>query len=411
MIIGLEHYKTTYGVQSETAIKPGLTNMEKAMELLQFPQKSFRSIHLAGTNGKGSTLTYIKEMAMEHGLKVGTFMSPGIIDLHDQIQVNGEPISEEQLGKVFEQFHQAGLNGLCTDFELLTCAAFQHFRNVGIDVAIIEAGMGGRFDSTNVVEADIAVIPSIALEHTNFLGNTLEQIAYHKAGIIKEGSTAIVGEVAAEVFAVFQEEAKRVNANVLRFQEDFQLRNQSVVYQNTQFGPFTLSMLGKHQLHNAALAVVAFVEYANKMGITIYKEKIQAAVNRAQIPFRFEEVLPQVYLDGAHNPASIEKLVALIKEHFPNNKISFVLGMLADKDVKQVLEMLEEVGDTFYFMDILNPRAMKAQKLLELCKAKEKCICTNIQEVVSKSSANEVIVITGSLYLLSSIRHKLLELK
>lgn len=412
MIIGLDYYKNTYNVQSETIIQPGLANMARAMRLLGEPQKAYNSIHLAGTNGKGSTLTYIKEMAIEHGLTVGTFMSPGIIDLHDQIQVNGEPITKDQLAKVFEQFEQAGLSGVCTDFELLTCAAFQHFRNVGVDVAIIEAGMGGRYDSTNVIQADIAVIPSIALEHTNFLGDTLEQIAYHKAGIVKKGSTVIVGELADTVFTLFQQEAKSVNANILRFQTDFYLKNESIILNNTRFGPFTLSMLGAHQMHNAALAVVAFVEFANKTGLAVEEVKIVESINRAQLPFRFEQVLPNVFLDGAHNPASIEKLVALLKEHFPNNKICFVLGMLADKDVKQVLKMLESISNDFYFMDIPNPRAMKAETLYELCEGKNKAICTRIQEVISqKRNLDEMIVITGSLYLLSSIRQQLLNLK
>lgn len=411
MIIGLDYYKNTYNVQSETIIQPGLANMARAMRLLGEPQKAYNSIHLAGTNGKGSTLTYIKEMAIEHGLTVGTFMSPGIIDLHDQIQVNGEPITKDQLAKVFEQFEQAGLSGVCTDFELLTCAAFQHFRNVGVDVAIIEAGMGGRYDSTNVIQADIAVIPSIALEHTNFLGDTLEQIAYHKAGIVKKGSTVIVGEVPDTVFTLFQQEAKSVNANILRFQTDFHLKNESIILNNTRFGPFTLSMLGAHQMHNAALAVVAFVEFANKTGLAVEEAKIVESINRAQLPFRFEQVLPNIFLDGAHNPASIEKLVALLKEHFPNNKICFVLGMLADKDVKQVLKMLESISDDFYFMDIPNPRAMKAETLYELCEGKNKAICTHIQEVISqKLNLDEMIVITGSLYLLSSIRQQLLNL-
>lgn len=411
MIIGLDYYKNTYNVQSETIIQPGLANMARAMRLLGEPQKAYNSIHLAGTNGKGSTLTYIKEMAIEHGLTVGTFMSPGIIDLHDQIQVNGEPITKDQLAKVFEQFEQAGLSGVCTDFELLTCAAFQHFRNVGVDVAIIEAGMGGRYDSTNVIQADIAVIPSIALEHTNFLGDTLEQIAYHKAGIVKKGSTVIVGEVPDTVFTLFQQEAKSVNANILRFQTDFHLKNESIILNNTRFGPFTLSMLGAHQMHNAALAVVAFVEFANKTGLAVEEAKIVESINRAQLPFRFEQVLPNVFLDGAHNPASIEKLVALLKEHFPNNKICFVLGMLADKDVKQVLKTLESISDDFYFMDIPNPRAMKAETLYELCEGKNKAICTHIQEVISqKLNLDEMIVITGSLYLLSSIRQQLLNL-
>lgn len=412
MIIGLTYYKDTYNVHSETVIRPGLANMERAMILLDEPQKSYKSIHLAGTNGKGSTLTYLKEILVDHGLKVGTFMSPGIIDLHDQIQVNGVAITEQELGRVFKQMAAAGLSGLCTDFELLTCAAFMHFRNVGVDVAIVEAGMGGRFDSTNVINGDVAVIPSIALEHTNFLGETLQDIAWHKAGIIKQGASVCVGRVSSEVLQVFQKEAKEQGAALYFAPQHFgQVNDQAIrVGDELTIAPVELAMLGVHQYDNAALAVASFLQFSERTGLAVDEHVILSALKHAQLPFRFEQVLPHVYLDGAHNPASVEKLVALLKQYFPRNKISIVMGMLADKDVKQVLRRLEQVSDTFYFMEIDNTRAMEASELLAYSAATNKETVADVRQVIEKREQNEIIVITGSLYLLSAIRQTLLKM-
>lgn len=413
MIIGLDYYKHLYKVKSESVIQPGLVNMERAMTLLRDPQKEYKSIHIAGTNGKGSTLTYIKEMLIAHGLKVGTFMSPGIIDLHDQIQVNSVPVSNQELALVFEEMAAAGISGLCTDFELLTCAAFIHFRNAGVDVAVVEAGMGGRFDSTNVLDGDVAVIPSIALEHTNFLGKTIEEIAWHKAGIIKRGSTVCIGRVTQEVRAVFEREAKGKGATLYYAPKNFGQIEQREIYVGKELtiSPETLLMRGNHQFDNAALAMASFYEYAKKVGLFIQPNLMSASLRQAQLPFRFEELLPNVFLDGAHNPASVEKLVALLKEYFPSNKITIVLGMLADKDVKQVLTLLEQVSNRFYFMNIDNPRAMKVNELLTLSNATEKNVITKVEDILNRyREQDEIIVITGSLYLLSEVRQRLIEI-
>lgn len=186
MIPKFDIYKDKWAVTSDDVIKPGLTAIAEALTLIGSPEKKLQIVHLAGTNGKGSTLTFLEAILMEHGLRVGKFMSPCILDVHDQIQVAKQPISAEEMDRVFQQMQAAGLSGKLTDFELLTVAAFLHFVNSNVDVAIIEAGMGGLLDSTNVVTPIVSIIPSIALEHTKYLGNTIESIAHHKAGIIKQ---------------------------------------------------------------------------------------------------------------------------------------------------------------------------------------------------------------------------------
>ena len=212
MIPLLNDYKEKWQVESETSIKPGLAAMKQALEKLQHPEQSLQVIHIAGTNGKGSTLTFIEQMARLHGLTVGKFMSPCIKDVHDQIQINETPISAKDMDNVFQQMAQAGISALLTDFELLTCAALLHFKQHKVELVLLEAGMGGREDSTNVVDPLVSVIPSIALEHTNFLGTTIDQIAAHKAGIIKQKKPVIVGRLPEEALAVVSAEAKKKQA-------------------------------------------------------------------------------------------------------------------------------------------------------------------------------------------------------
>lgn len=403
MIIGLDAYKQQFNVASETVIRPGLTNMIEAMKRLQQPQLAYKVMHVAGTNGKGSTVTYAKEIAQLHGLKVGTFMSPGIVDVHDQIVVNGQPISSQQLGIVFQQMHKAGLSGLCTDFELLTCAAFVHFQNEQVDVAMIEAGLGGRFDSTNVVEPVVSIITSIALEHTNFLGDTLQQVAAHKAGIVKRGAPAVIGHMSDEVFDVFEQEAALVGTKLARFGRDFTAANG--VYEDNESSIANLQprMRGVHQLHNAALAIQALQHV-----IQLQPRLIQQAVATASLPFRFEQITPNLYFDGAHNPASIEALVETLRQQC-KEPVQLVVGILADKDVAQVLRLLETVSDDFIFVDFENSRAMKAEQLLQLSNAKHKRIEVDIVSYLStRVESGHTTVVTGSLYLLASIREQVL---
>ena len=208
MITGLEQYKEKWQVESDNGIKLGLEVMEQALELLGHPQREVAFVHVAGTNGKGSTIAFLESILREHGVTVGKFMSPCILDVHDQIQINGEPISAVEMDELFQEMKSAGLSAKCTDFELLTCAALLFFKKKGVDIALIETGMGGLLDSTNVITPFVSVIPSIALEHTNFLGNTLTDIARHKAGIIKNGVPVVIGNLPVEALAVITETAK-----------------------------------------------------------------------------------------------------------------------------------------------------------------------------------------------------------
>ncbi|MBD8032118.1 bifunctional folylpolyglutamate synthase/dihydrofolate synthase [Solibacillus merdavium] len=413
MIPLLNLYKERWQVESEQTIKPGLAAIESALNILGHPESQLNVVHFAGTNGKGSTLSFLEAVSRAHGLSVGKFMSPCVVDVHDQLQIDGKPITTDQMDRMFQQLAEVGLSGKLTDFELLTVMAFLYFADQKPDLVLIEAGMGGREDSTNVVIPIVSVVPSIALEHTKFLGDTLTSIARHKAGIFKENRPAVIGDMIGNVKDVFVQEAKAKNVALYCYGQHFTVTktNGSELYENTvyevKFGNLQRQLLGAHQGHNMSLAITAFMEVAKKFQLELDESKIQLGIKNAVLAGRFEQVLPNIYFDGAHNPASIQSLVSTIKEHFPRKRIEFVVGLLADKDVQSILKLLEEVGDAFYFADIQNERAMKASVIYELSQAENKYIINDALTLLSEPvKADTVRIVTGSLYLLSEIRQE-----
>lgn len=398
MIPGFLAYQKRYNVASNPVIMPGLARMEQAMAALNNPHKKLRVIHVAGTNGKGSTVSFLRQIAQANGQSVGTFMSPAITDVHDQIQLNGVPISAAQMGAIFSQLANANLDGVLTEFELLTVIAIVYFAEQQVDIALFEAGMGGLEDSTNIVTADVAIITSIALEHTAFLGTTLAAIASHKAGIIKPSTQAVIGDLPLQAMPAI----KAQTANYLQINRDFTA---------TQYGDFQLpiiklAMRGEHQQHNMALAVMAYICFAKRFALSLNKDKIITALAQTTMPARFEEVRPQIFFDGAHNPASVEKLVATIQQQFPTQHIKIVMGILADKDVPTVLRLLETVSDDFTFLQFANERAMAAQAVANLSHATLRTTELDAMHYIKalQAAPNEVIIVTGSLYLLASLR-------
>ncbi|MFJ5789569.1 bifunctional folylpolyglutamate synthase/dihydrofolate synthase [Lysinibacillus sp. NPDC093197] len=416
MIPQFDIYKKKWAITSDDIIKPGLKAIEEALALVGNPERKLQIVHLAGTNGKGSTLTFLESIAQEHGLKVGKFMSPCILNVHDQIQVTKKPITEVEMDRVFQQMKSAGLSGKLTDFELLTVAAFLHFVNCDVDVALIEAGMGGLLDSTNVVMPIVSIIPSIALEHTKFLGSTIESIAEHKAGIIKQNRPVVIGEVPLQAKAIINNVAHAKQAPILELKKQFTLEqsNHYECYKNNEknicISNLTRNMKGPHQGNNMALAITAFIEVATVLDVAINEESIRRGIKVARILGRFEEVMPYIIFDGAHNPASAEKLVETVRLEFPNESVTFVIGILGDKDVKEVLQYFEQISDSFYFVDFDNPRAMSAKDMVELSNAPHKAVLSDYLQFIQQQSENKCrTIVSGSLYLLTEVRSRLLQ--
>lgn len=384
MINGLDTYKKKWNIQTEAAIKPGLHAITAALKELGNPHQQGTYIHIAGTNGKGSTATFLSSILREHGLSVGNFFSPEIQDLHDQIQINGEPVSKEEMDRTMNRL--STLRTPLTDFELLTAAAFLVFSGRTLDAIIIEAGMGGRFDSTNVIDPFISIIPSISMEHTAFLGNTLEEIAWHKAGIIKKWKPVVVGNLPATAMAVVNETADQIHSEVIQAKAPIAVE---------------LKLKGTHQIRNAQLAVEAAKEI---LLLAFDQEKADAGISKACIPLRFEELYPGLILDAAHNAESIGALVETVKTQFPNQEIHFVVGILKDKDYREILRKLESVSGRFSFIDFESERALAAKTLFEESRSKIKTI-QNQYDILPVQGKNVVTIVTGSMNLLSILKN------
>lgn len=399
-------YKERWGIESKNIIEPGLENVTKALELLGNPHQGLNIIHVAGTNGKGSTIAMMNEMLLTHGITTACFYSPCFVDVHDQIQLNGENITSDHLGRLFEQAKKAGLSGMLTDFELLTVLAFMAFKESNSAIVLIEAGMGGRYDSTNVVIPLISVIPSISLEHEQFLGTTIPDVAYHKAGIVKKGKPVVVGSLNIEALNVIKEESESKQSTIWILNEDFSL-NESTYKdrEGTVIQHLKVGLKGEHQEQNAAVAIRTILYVLNTLEKKAEFVKIRDVLKTISLPGRFEKINDHLYLDGAHNPASIRVLVDTIKEEFPNEPIHFVVGLIKGKNAEKILTILEEIGATFTFVDFPDDRAMSAQELLKISKSTNKSRTKEpIKEIGKLITNRNKTIVTGSLYLLANIR-------
>lgn len=406
LIPKMNAYKERWGIESKNTIEPGLENVTNALKKLGNPHQGLNIIHVAGTNGKGSTIAMMNEMLLAHGLTTACFYSPCFVDVHDQIQLNGENITSAHLGRLFEQAKKAGLSGMLTDFELLTVLAFMAFKESNSTIILIEAGMGGRYDSTNVVMPLISVITSISIEHEQFLGATIPEIAYHKAGILKKGKPVVVGSLNVEALDVIKDECESKQSTIWILNEDFSLSEgtykdrEGTVIQHLEVG-----LKGDHQAQNAAVAIRAIQFVLNALRKQVEFMKISKVLKTISLPGRFEKINEHLYFDGAHNPASIRVLVDTIKKEFPNETIHFVVGLIKGKNAKKILMILEEIGSTFTFVDFPDERAMCSQELLEISESTNRTGTKEPIKIIKKLINNrDKTIVTGSLYLLANIR-------
>lgn len=385
-ITGFDTYKTRFGIESRSVIEPGLERIERVLAALGHPERHDKIIHVAGTNGKGSTIAFLKALCETHNLTYGAFQSPAIVDVHDQIVVNGTPISEHEMNSIVEKVSKVEEAKTLTDFELLTVCAFLFFQQKEVEMWLVETGMGGRFDSTNVVSNSTAVITSLSIDHTNFLGTTLDDIGSHKAGIIKQKANVFVPESIYLAPIEKEVEAKNALLNMIApLSEEIEI-----------------ALLGEHQRMNASLAVAAFQSLVDSN-----PGAIEQALKTAYIPFRMEKIAENVYLDGAHNLESAVKLAETIKKSFKGQSIHLIMGILADKEYKEVLKALEEVADKITFVEFSHERALDANRLVELCRI-ENCDLKKVEDIVINltNDGKTSTFLTGSLYFLTEWRFK-----
>ncbi|KAB2338730.1 bifunctional folylpolyglutamate synthase/dihydrofolate synthase [Cytobacillus depressus] len=413
-------------------VKPGLKRMEWMMEKLNHPDRRMKSVHIGGTNGKGSTVTYLRSILQEAGYAVGTFTSPYFEQFNERISLNGVPISDEEIVRLANDIYPLAVElektdlGGPTEFEIITAMAFQYFGNVNpVDIVLFEVGLGGRFDSTNIVLPILSIITNIGLDHTGILGDTHAAIAFEKAGIIKPGISIVTAVKQEEAINVIKEKAAEMKSPIYLLGEQMAIK----AHHSTEKGEvFTLkspykewdnleiSMAGKHQTENAALAVMA-AEVLNKFyAFLIEDEHIYTGFQKAYWPGRFEiiSLKPTIVIDGAHNEEGISALVSELNNRYKNNKISLIFTALADKKLDKMIMKLDAIADKITFVEFNYPRAAQAESLFDMSKNSNKTFNKDwksaIEENISAQKEDEVLVITGSLYFLSEMKPYLMKL-
>lgn len=345
----------------EHDIEPSLDRVRAVCELLGDPQKAYRVVHLTGTNGKTSTSRMLDSLVREHGLRTGRFTSPHLTSVTERIAIDGEPVSAERFIEVWRDVEpyvemvdaesQAAGGPRLSFFEVLTVMAFAAFADAPVDVAIIEVGMGGAWDSTNVADGEIAIITPVSVDHERWLGHTVLEIAGEKAGIIKEGATLVLAEQTEDADGVILAVAAERGARVLREGVDLEVPERfpavggQLVSLRTPAGLYTevyLPQYGAHQAHNALLALAA-AESLLSGGRALDGDLVGAAFAAADSPGRLEVVRasPTIVVDAAHNPAGAQALVDAVEESFDFTRLIGVVGILADKDAETILSILE----------------------------------------------------------------------
>ncbi len=417
-----------YALQKH-GIKLALSNSLALMALMGDPHRKFRSVHVAGTNGKGSTSSFIASMLQAAGYRVGLYTSPHLVSFTERIRINTSLITEAKVVELAGRVRDVARNTEGPDgtvafsptfFEVTTAMAFTYFAEEGVDIAVIEVGMGGRLDSTNVITPLVSVITNIELEHTEFLGTTLIQIAGEKAGIIKHGVPVVTGAIQEEVITVIEQEAAARKARVYRLSKDFmpgviasQLA-QVFDYRGikTSYEKIRISMLGRYQVDNASLAL-ATIECLRDAGIIVDEAAVRSGLEQARWEGRLELVArkPDIYLDGAHNPASAQKLAATIREMKPAyRRVVLILGILEDKDYQGIITALVSLADHVVVTKPRYSRAREVQALAAEIRKLHRSVETanTVSEAIAtagdKVSSDDLVLVTGSLYMVGDAR-------
>ncbi len=357
--------------------KPGLERIETLCGLLGNPQNSLKFIHVAGTNGKGSFCSMLSSILCQAGLKVGLFTSPYIRFFNERMCIGGQPISDEELAEIttYVRPFAESMEDKPTEFELITAIGFEYFKRNKCDVVVLEAGMGGRLDSTNIIRNPLlSVITGIALDHTAFLGDTVEKIAAEKAGIIKDGAPVLFGGEDTVAEAVIRAAAEQKSSPI--FTVDYsKLTVKKATLEGSVFDfedrrDIEIKLLGAYQPRNAS-SVLKAVDILRKNGLNIPEKSVREGLVNARWIGRFEILArePLTIFDGAHNPQGIDSAVESIKMYFENEKVYILTGVLKDKDYEYIALRLSEIADRAFTLTPDNPRALDGKEYAEvLCR-------------------------------------------
>ena len=408
-----------YGLQKH-GIKLGLETMRTLLSRLSNPERRFRSLHIGGTNGKGSTAAMTAAMLQAAGYRVGLYTSPHLVDFRERIRVNQTMIAESQVAELTERLQASVPSGLTpTFFELTTAMAFLHFAESGADVAVLEVGLGGRFDATNVVEPEACAIITIGLDHQEYLGTTEEAIGFEKAGIIKSGVPVVVGRINGPAWDVIRQTAVDRGAPLLRLGQDFHTVGtgpEAFSYRgrSRQLDGLTCALAGRHQLDNAACAV-ALLEAAEGHGISVNDAAVRRGLESVLWEGRLEVVErgPVLLLDGAHNPAAAHVLAEYLTEwraSRPESQVILVLGMMRDKDHARFVEPFYRLVSEAVLTQVEMARSASVQELRETVGFRfTQChvapaVADALALAKARVTAQDLICVTGSLMLVGEVK-------
>ena len=402
-----------------SGIKLGLQNIKTLMEKLGNPQDKLKIIHIAGTNGKGSCTSFVNSVLVSQGYKVGMFTSPSIYNFEERIRINNKNIPEDKLIELMDEVREVAntLEVFPADFELVTAVAFLYFYREKCDFAIMEVGLGGRLDATNVVDKPlITLITSISFDHQQFLGNTIKEISLEKAGIIKDGVPLVLysqdTEIMDNIIRVAKSKNSKVIVNDLSKIKILENNKSGQIIDYKEFRNLKINLLGSHQVKNATISLELLLEL-RKMGFEISNESIYNGFLTVTWPCRFELVSksPDFILDGAHNIDGIEKFISNINFYYKDSRKIAIFGVLEDKDYNEMLERIIPCFDMFLTVRPDSERAMEAYELkdkIEALTEKKVYSFDNYQDAINKSfeisSKDDVISAFGSLYFVGEVR-------
>lgn len=407
--------------QAGPGIKPGLSRTLELLHELGDPHLTGKYIHITGTNGKGSTASMVSEVLSRADLKVGLYTTPHLWTVHEQFRINGQPMPDETFARIAQRVVEIGMKmeDRPSEFEMLTAVGMTYFKEEGCDLVILEVGLGGRQDSTNVILApEVAVVTNIGLEHTRMLGSTKALIAQEKSGIIKHGCDALLYHQSREVEEVVEAACREAQVplthtapetlEVLSSDRD----GQSFRYRG--HGPYHINLLGEYQISNAMTAIDV-IELLRKRGWNISENAMLDGLAHTSWPARMELARrdPDIILDGGHNPQCMEALADSLSKLYPNRKIWFLTGVLADKNYQAMYGSLIPLARGFVTLTPDNPRALSAQDLACYLQSQgqEAAACESaakgLETVLRLAKPEEAICVCGSLYMIGEVRHQL----
>lgn len=396
--------------------KTDLDRMNLVCGLFGHPEKAFRSVHVAGTNGKGSTANYTKNILQCAGYKTGIYTSPYVVNINERIGIDDEYITDADFLKyanilkaMWDKIY-AEHNDSITFFEILTLMAFLYYRDQKVDFAVIEVGIGGLLDATNVIVPEVACITNISFDHMKQLGNTLESIARNKLGIVKTGVPLVTSEDNPDLIPLFERTAEEKDAPFVRVDPGKITR--VVLGETTEFcyytKPYTLRLPGAHQVKNACLAIEVARTLQKRKKISLTERNIVHGLAKTSWPGRFEIFEHRIILDGGHNPGAIETVKTTVKSLFKGKTVKVLFAMMKDKDHATVLEKFEEFVDELHITQLDYPRCSEAKDLYAESKHPKKYLHPDaipaFQYLRKNLKEDEILVVCGSLYLISDIR-------